>query len=60
MSSGPTWSESGHSDSGGGARTEAAACPGTFHVRAREDTSGPRLTFAAEAWALFAGHAAGR
>ncbi|WP_435242805.1 DUF397 domain-containing protein [Streptomyces cucumeris] len=52
------WRKSSYSGSEGGACVEVAACPGNIHVRDSKDTTGPVLTFTADAWAAFVGFAA--
>ena len=48
------WFKSSRSSSGDGNDcVEIATSPGTVHVRDSKNTTGPRLTFALEAWAHF-------
>ncbi|MFD4026376.1 DUF397 domain-containing protein [Streptomyces sp. NPDC058576] len=52
------WLKSSHSDSSNSNEcVEVAAVPGTVHVRDSKNTSGPRLTLPAAAWAAFVPYA---
>ncbi|MFJ1898455.1 DUF397 domain-containing protein [Streptomyces sp. NPDC088115] len=55
------WFKSSYSDSSNSNEcVEVAATPGTVHVRDSKNLPGPRLAFAAGAWAGFVPYASGR
>ncbi|WP_328695904.1 DUF397 domain-containing protein [Streptomyces sp. NBC_00342] len=57
----PDWFKSSYSSSSeGDSCVEVAATPGTVHVRDSKNLPGPRLSFAAGAWAGFVPYASGR
>ncbi|OEU87290.1 toxin [Streptomyces abyssalis] len=56
-----TWIKSSYSGSNDNDCVEAAATPGTVHIRDSKNTRGPRLAFTAAAWTEFVSYArAGR
>jgi hypothetical protein len=48
-----TWIKSTYSGSNDNDCVEAAASPGTVHVRDSKNVQGPRLAFSSRAWAEF-------
>ncbi|WP_329455892.1 DUF397 domain-containing protein [Streptomyces sp. NBC_01497] len=52
----PQWIKSSYSSNDGPQCVEVAASPGAVLVRDSKNTTGPRLAFAASAWADFVAH----
>ena len=54
------WIKSSYSGSNDNDCVEAAATPGTVHVRDSKDTRGPQLAFTPRAWAEFVSYSLSR